>query len=662
MKKRMNRLMAASCVVLGGATWANANVTPGAIVDLDALNNPLAPQNKWSNNGTAGGFLLPTPANGSVTGQPVLESDLTNTYYRSGDGATWGTSPAAANNPSIQLENFTFEVWLQRTTVSTGSEHHLLGLSNAAGSQYVQLVWREGGDSDGQLNVFIKGQTTTRNKFFDIGGGPATFNNNAWYQLAVTYDDTSKALNLYQDTNLVGSVTSTQDMDPTQFMKELVLFKTNPAESNDRRFTGDISRFRLYNNVLSPSQLADNFAFGNTGIYSGPPTWNVDTAGDWNLSGNWKGGVAPVGVDSEADFMGAISTAHSIYSDTSITAGTLRFNNNNAYVIGGAGDLTLQVSTGNALVQVQAGSHKINLPMTIASNTTANIATGATLVIADPVTVNSGKTFTKTGNGTLNIISTWEGAGPSMMMLQAGNVAVSSATDLGTSTSLTATGGTATFKRSQHLGAVSISSNGHVVMNTGGSNTLYANSLNITGSGNLDLNDNDLVVNNASFSTIQGLVFDGYSTTPDTNKTGITSMHGQANGGVAILALFNNALFGVEDYPFGSGQTISANAIVGKYTYIGDTDWNGEVNSQDYTAIDANLGVTGLDPGLAWFSGDTNFDGNIDPNDYTGIDAALGLGVGNPLAAQGLAAVPEPVGLSILAFSQLLLARRRRHR
>jgi hypothetical protein len=195
---------------------------------------------------------------------------------------------------------------------------------------------------------------------------------------------------------------------------------------------------------------------------------------------------------------------------------------------------------------------------------------------------------------------------------------------------------------------------------SGGNNRpLRTNTLSIDSAGALDLNDNDLVVNNGVFSDVQALVFNGYSSTPDTTKTGIISTVGQNTGGVAILALFNNALFGVSDYPFGSGQTIGANAIVGKYTYIGDTDWNGQVDPQDYTAIDANLGATGLDLGAAWFSGDTNFDGNIDPSDYTGVDAALGLGQGNPLSVAGSPAVPEP-GIGIVPIVGFLLRRNRK--
>jgi hypothetical protein len=125
--------------------------------------------------------------------------------------------------------------------------------------------------------------------------------------------------------------------------------------------------------------------------------------------------------------------------------------------------------------------------------------------------------------------------------------------------------------------------------------------------------------------------------------------------------LFNNALLGSADFPFGSGQTIAANAVAGKYTYIGDADFDGQVTSADYTAIDANLGTNGVNLGQSWFKGDMDGDGNITSADYTGIDANLGKGVGNPLAAQGLAAVPEPASLSVLGIGAIgLLSRRRR--
>jgi ELWxxDGT repeat protein len=209
---------------------------------------------------------------------------------------------------------------------------------------------------------------------------------------------------------------------------------------------------------------------------------------------------------------------------------------------------------------------------------------------------------------------------------------------LGTSATINiASGVSVVFNASQHLAALNLAGSATATVAANGSRQLDTLTLSLASQSALDLNDNDLVVNNGDFSTIQQFVFSGYSTTVDSTKTGITSSKGQRAGGATILALFNNALFGVSEWP--SSNTIGANAIVGHYTLIGDTDFDGQITPQDYTAIDANLGATGLDLGMSWLYGDTDFDGNITPQDYTGVDAALGMTLGqlpNALGAQAL--------------------------
>jgi hypothetical protein len=170
-------------------------------------------------------------------------------------------------------------------------------------------------------------------------------------------------------------------------------------------------------------------------------------------------------------------------------------------------------------------------------------------------------------------------------------------------------------------------------------------------SGTLDLNNNDLVVNLNTFASIRGLVLAGFGTT----GPGITS---STSDGSQILALFDNGFVGATDW---EGQPIGANAIVGKYTYFGDANIDGQVTGDDYTVIDANLNTTPPD-GLAWLSGDMNLDGDVTGDDYTVIDANLGLGVGNPLAPSMLNAVPEPTGFAFIVSAYALLKRRRRER
>jgi hypothetical protein len=175
----------------------------------------------------------------------------------------------------------------------------------------------------------------------------------------------------------------------------------------------------------------------------------------------------------------------------------------------------------------------------------------------------------------------------------------------------------------------------------------------------LDLTDNDLVVqygtNPSSFTTIRDFVLNGYSPTPDPSKSGIISSTGQSTGNT-ILAVFDNALVGVSEWPTGSGNTVVANSVLGKYTYFGDMDLDGQVTAGDYGVLDANLGST-PPAGAAWVSGDADLDGTVTSGDYGILDANLGAGAGNPLLPAA-ASVPEPSTLAGLALGLFALRRR----
>ena len=160
------------------------------------------------------------------------------------------------------------------------------------------------------------------------------------------------------------------------------------------------SRSNLVWNVFDQNLVARQ-ALAKAFTSSSKPTWLPNTSGNWNAGSSWANGVIPNAAGAEADFFGAIGANQSVYSDVAVTAGTLNFNNPNTYAIDGVGSLTLQATSGSAQVIVQQGTQKINLPTTIASNTVFNVATGATLIIADPLTINAGMTLSQTGGGTV---------------------------------------------------------------------------------------------------------------------------------------------------------------------------------------------------------------------------------------------------------------------
>jgi autotransporter-associated beta strand protein len=187
--------------------------------------------------------------------------------------------------------------------------------------------------------------------------------------------------------------------------------------------------------------------------------------------------------------------------------------------------------------------------------------------------------------------------------------------------------------------------------------TAYVNgTISVDPAAGLDLKDHDLVVTFGtgpnSFADIKAQVLAGFMSPTG----GITS---STSDGSQILALFDNSQIGATEWPGGSGTTIDTNSVIGKYTYFGDANIDGQVTGDDYTVIDANLNTTpGV--GLEWLSGDMNLDGMVTGDDYTVIDANLGLGVGNPLSPASLSAVPEPAGLALLSAAAAMIRRRRR--
>jgi hypothetical protein len=67
------------------------------------------------------------------------------------------------------------------------------------------------------------------------------------------------------------------------------------------------------------------------------------------------------------------------------------------------------------------------------------------------------------------------------------------------------------------------------------------------------------------------------------------------------------------------GVSIDNSAVVIKYTYYGDTDFNGVVNFDDYSRTDSgfNLHKSG------WLNGDFDSNGVVDFDDYSLIDLAF---------------------------------------
>jgi hypothetical protein len=161
---------------------------------------------------------------------------------------------------------------------------------------------------------------------------------------------------------------------------------------------------------------------------------------------------------------------------------------------------------------------------------------------------------------------------------------------------------------------------GNASLAPGGNRRVVSNSLSIPIGGVLDLSDNDLILDYTGASQLAAvqqlinLARGGGTWT----GTGLTSSTARDN------AQHNTTLGAMEatDYPGGStfdAEPLDGTAVLVKYTYYGDTDFNGRVNFDDYVRADNgfNNHLTG------WLNGDFDGNGQVNFDDYVLIDLAF---------------------------------------
>ena len=180
--------------------------------------------------------------------------------------------------------------------------------------------------------------------------------------------------------------------------------------------------------------------------------------------------------------------------------------------------------------------------------------------------------------------------------------------------------------------------------------------LNITGSGQFDLNNNHVIINLQDYDSrnlIRGYLISGYNGGA-WNGPGIMSSAAQTET--------NGLRYGIgySDGKDGVVAGLTSQQIEIAYTLLGDANLDGLVNAADFTILAANFNQ----PVTAWDQGDFNYDGLVNAADFTALAANFNQSVGSAAvsagdvaaldafaAANGLTAdVPEPTSLGLLAL------------
>jgi hypothetical protein len=181
-----------------------------------------------------------------------------------------------------------------------------------------------------------------------------------------------------------------------------------------------------------------------------------------------------------------------------------------------------------------------------------------------------------------------------------------------------------TLVATQHLASLTMAANTRAALLAGGSRVLVAQALSLASTAQLDVNDNDLVLDYSGASqlaAIQQLINTARANGSWTGN-GLTSSAARQN------PQHNTTLGAIESADFKaiygsaalfSGEPIDATAVLVKYTYYGDSDFNGRVNFDDYVRTDNgfNQHKTG------WLNGDFDGNGVVNFDDYVLIDLAF---------------------------------------
>ncbi len=262
-------------------------------------------------------------------------------------------------------------------------------------------------------------------------------------------------------------------------------------------------------------------------------------------------------------------------------------------------------------------------------------ATGATFALSVNGQ-NNDDTLTVTG-GSNTVINFAGGSGNNTLNVNSGSFIANGdfSSGGGTMTVNVNNAASLSMTTSQHLSAINVDGAGsQASMSTNGGNVLVTQSLSLTNGGNLDLNDNDMLLDYTGASQLGAVVglISAARNGGAWNGTGLDSSAAAASGGLTSLAAVESA-----DYKsiYGGnatfdGQQLDNDAIVIKYTYYGDSDLNGKVDGADYARVDAafNQEATNHSNIAGWFNGDFDYNGKSDGADYALIDAAFNAQLG----------------------------------
>ncbi len=396
--------------------------------------------------------------------------------------------------------------------------------------------------------------------------------------------------------------------------------------------------------------------------------FNGVSSANYSTASNWFDGIVPSGVDSNARFLGWVPADMAVVRDTNLTLGQVNFDSVKSVTMAGTGTLTLEVSSGSAVINVAKANHAIAMPTVLNDNTSVHVGAGFVFAFTGSLNVTGGTTLTTSGPGVTEISGAVTSLPGAKIVVSSGGFRAKSdlnglAVEIG--------GGEARFDVSQNLAGLTVSA-GAVATVADASAISFIRTPTLAVSGKLNLADNAVVLDYTGASPAASVVavIAAGRNGGTWNGNGIVSNYAASNPMFSIGWADASAI-GMTAF---LGQPVDTSTIVIRFTLAGDTDLDGAVGFADLLSLAQNYGATA---GGVWSQGDVNYDGQIEFADLLAIaqnynqnlvvnGRLVDMEIGNAAFQNDWqllrAMVPEPGILTGVPAAGLALSRRRRSR
>ena len=236
--------LATQCIV------AIANIVPGAVLHLDARNNPNHPD-AWASIAAAGGRVPPMDVPPTLEEGPIKIPDIginepKAKYYTSRKSAEmYGTRAFA---PPLALEDWTIEFLARRNGDMFRDEHQLVGVGAAAWVR-LQGIQLSLDDANNLKMVIYEGGIDT------LVPSNIVLRAGVWNWIAFTAKDKEEIV-VYHNGRVVNRQPGV-DFRNERPMRIITIGASTPNEKV-RNFNGSIALFRVYDKALRENEIMRN--------------------------------------------------------------------------------------------------------------------------------------------------------------------------------------------------------------------------------------------------------------------------------------------------------------------------------------------------------------------------------------------------------------------